>query len=71
MAVITYETPDGITEAEIPASEISYIEETRHWKIKTGQKDGRDIYELIPRERVFSVKILGNKTGTAVTKTQN
>lgn len=69
MAVITYETPDGVAEAEIVAAEISYLEETHHWKIKTGEKDGRDIYELIPRERVFAVEVAGTKTGTVVTKT--
>ena len=69
MAVITYETPDGVTEAESADSEISYLEETHHWKIKTGEKDGRDIYALIPRERVFAVTVAGTKTGTIVTKT--
>lgn len=70
MAVITYETPDGVAESEVVDAEISYLEETQHWKIKTGEKDGRDIYELIPRERVFAVKTIGTKTGTVVTRLQ-
>lgn len=70
MAVITYETPDGVTESEIADTEISYVEETQHWKIKTHEKDGRDIYKSIPRERVFAVKTVGRKTGTVVTQTK-
>ena len=45
-------------------------DETDHWRVKAGEKDGRDVYELIPRERVYSVQVVGKKTGTAVTRTR-
>jgi len=70
MAVIKYETPDGPIEYNVANSKISYEDETEHWRVKAGEQDGRDVYELIPRERVFSVKVAGKKTGTAVTRTK-
>ncbi|MFD1641102.1 hypothetical protein [Halohasta litorea] len=70
MAVIKYETPDGPIEYDVAASKISYEEETEHWRVKAGEKNGRDVYELIPRERVFSVQIAGAKKGTSVTRTK-
>jgi|AntRauTorckE6833_2_1112554.scaffolds.fasta_scaffold03995_6 hypothetical protein len=70
MAVIKYETPDGPIEYDVAASKISYEEETEHWRVKAGEKNGRDVYELIPRERVFSVQVAGAKKGTSVTRTK-
>jgi len=69
MAVIKYDAPDGPIEYRVDAANISYEDETGHWRVKAGQQDGRDVYELIPRERVYSVKVAGKKTGTSVTKT--
>jgi len=70
MAVIKYETPDGPIEYDVAASNITYEEETEHWRIKAGEKNGRDVYELIPRERVFSVQVAGAKKGSSVTRTK-
>ncbi|MEA1929995.1 MAG: hypothetical protein U9O06_00380 [Euryarchaeota archaeon] len=70
MAVIKYETPDGPIEYDVAASKISYEEETEHWRVKAGEKNGRDVYELIPRERVFSVQVAGAKKGTSVMRTK-
>jgi len=70
MAVIKYETPDGPIEYDVAASKISYEEETEHWRVKAGERNGRDVYELIPRERVFSVQVAGAKKGTSVTRTK-
>jgi len=69
MAAIRYETPDGVQERQVDDSDIEYNDETQHWRIKRGEKNGRDVYEHVPRERVFSVRIIGKKTGTVVTKT--
>ncbi|ATW87632.1 hypothetical protein halTADL_0835 [Halohasta litchfieldiae] len=70
MAVIKYETPDGPVEYSVASSDISYEDDTDHWRVKAGEEDGRDVYELIPRERVFSVKVVGKQTGTSVTRTK-
>jgi len=70
MAVIKYETSNGPIEYTVDADKISYDEETDHWRVKAGEKDGRDVYELIPRERVYSVQVVGKKTGTSVTRTR-
>ncbi len=70
MAVITYDSPDGTIEYQVAASNISYKDEIEHWRVKAGTEDGRDVYELIPRERVFSVKVAGAKQGTKVTRTK-
>ncbi|MFW6321621.1 MAG: hypothetical protein ACOC0Z_07195 [Halohasta sp.] len=69
MAVIKYDTPDGVIEYNVDTSKLTYDEETDHWRVKAGEQNGREIYELIPRERVFSVKVAGAKRGTSVTKT--
>ena len=69
MAVIKYDSPDGTIKYQVAAADIEYDDEIDHWRVKTGQKDGREVYELIPRERVFSVKIAGAKQGTRVTRT--
>jgi len=70
MAVIRYESTDGVIEYSVDADKITYDDETDHWRVKAGEKDGRDVYELIPRERVYSVQVVGKKTGTAVTRTR-
>ena len=70
MAVIKYDSPDGPIEYSVDAGNLSYDEETDHWRVKAGEQNGRDVYELIPRERVFSVKVVGKKTGTSVTRTK-
>jgi len=70
MAVIKYDSPDGPIEYSVDAGKISYDEESDHWRVKAGEQNGRDVYELIPRERVFSVKVVGKKTGTSVTRTK-
>ena len=70
MAVIKYESPDGPIEYSVDASKLTYEEETEHWRVKAGEKNGRDVYELIPRERVFSVQVAGAKKGTSVTRTK-
>ena len=70
MAVIRYESTDGVVEYSVDAANLSYDEESDHWRVKAGEKDGRDVYELIPRERVYSVQVVGTKTGTSVTKTR-
>ncbi len=70
MAVIKYDSPDGTIEYQVAASNLSYEDDIDHWRVKAGTNDGRDVYELIPRERVFSVKIAGAKQGTHVTRTK-
>ena len=69
MAVITYETLDGPIEYRVDATDITYEEETDHWRVKAGEENGRDVYEIIPRERVFSVKVAGARKGTVLTRT--
>ena len=68
MPAIKYETPDGVRERQVDSSEIEYDDETQHWRVKRGEKNGRDVYEHIPRERVFLVRITGKETGTVVTR---
>jgi len=70
MAVIKYETADGPVEYNVPGSDIEYEPESDHWRVKAGEHNGRDVYEIIPRERVFSVKVVGNKTGISVVPTK-
>jgi len=70
MAVIKYESPDGVIEYTVEASNITYEDDTDHWRVKAGETNGRDVYELIPRERVFSVKVAGAKKGTKLTRTK-
>ena len=70
MAIIKYETADGPIEYKVAASDISYEAKTDHWKVKAGEENGRGVYELIPRERVFSVQVAGEKTGTTVTRSK-
>lgn len=69
MPAIRYETPGGVRELQVSSSEIEYNEETQHWRVKRGEKNGRDVYEHVPRERVFSVQMIGKETGTVVTRT--
>jgi len=61
MAVIKYETADGLVEYSVPGSDIEYEAETDHWRVKAGEQNGQDVFEIIPRERVYSVKIAGVK----------
>ncbi|TQQ81178.1 hypothetical protein EGH24_08580 [Halonotius terrestris] len=68
MAVITYETPDGLAEIEVPPSEISYDGSRHHWKVKTDERNGREIHAYIPRERVFAVEVKGKRAGTQITR---
>ena len=68
MAVITYETPDGPVEYRVDAANITYEEDTNHWRVKAGEENGRAVYEIIPRERVFSVKVAGEKKGKVLTR---
>ena len=70
MAVIKYDSPDGPVEYQVAAANIEYDDEIEHWRVKAGKQDGRDVYELIPRERVFSVKLAGAKQGTQLTRTK-
>jgi len=70
MAVIKYETADGPVEYSAPRSDIAYEAETDHWRVKAGEKDGRDVFEIIPRERVFSVKVVGNKSNLSIVPTK-
>jgi len=69
MAVIKYDSPDGTIEYQVAAADITYEDDIDHWRVKAGTADGRDVFELIPRERVFSVKIAGAKQGTQLTRT--
>jgi len=70
MAVVRYETQGGVEQVEIDYDEMTYQEAKQHWKIKTDERDGRDVYSLIPRERVFSVELVGKTTGSSVTRTK-
>ncbi len=70
MAVIKYETADGPVEYSVPGSDLAYEAETDHWRVKAGEQNGRDVYEIIPRERVYSVKVAGNKTNISVVPTK-
>ena len=70
MAVIRYESTEGVIEYSVDAAKLSYDEETDHWRVKAGEENGREVYELIPRERVYSVQVVGKKAGTSVTRTK-
>jgi len=70
MAIIKYETADGPIEYDVPGSAIEYEPETDHWRIKTGEQNGREVFEIIPRERVFSVSVVGNRTDISVIPTE-
>jgi hypothetical protein len=70
MPVIKYDTSNGVRERQVTSSEISYEEDSHHWRVKTGEQKGKNIYQLIPRERVYAVKMIGQTTGSVVTRTE-
>jgi len=70
MAIIKYETADGPVEYNVSGTDIEYEAETDHWRVKAGKENGRDVYEIIPRERVYSVKMIGVKKGKQLTRTK-
>jgi len=69
MAVIKYESVDGLVEYSVPRSDIVYEPDTDHWRVKAGEQNGRDVFEIIPRERVVSVKVVGNRSDVSVIPT--
>ncbi|GEM_PF-297305 len=71
MVLITYETPDGVRETQITDADLSYDQTKHHWEVKTGEKNGRDVYALIPRERVYEIRRVGKRSGSRVTRTAN
>ncbi len=44
MPAMRYETPGGVRELQVDSSEIEYNDETQHWRVKRGEKNGRDVY---------------------------